>query len=375
MQQEQRARHATAVFFFNTGAVVGVWVPFIPERAHALGLNPAQLGTTLLGSGIGAVLAMPLAGALVPRLGSRLVSVVAGVGFPLFLLTAVLAPTRPLLLATLVLYGMCGAATDIAMNAQAVLIEKRSGKRIISSLHGTYSLGNVVGSLAVSAALAHHGSPTLLVAALATALAVAVLAAGPAMLPKDGTPTPAAQRSFAPRLVLLGTLVVAAMVSEGAIADWSASLLRAVRGFGPGAAGIGFAVFAAAMLTGRFLGDRIVARLRERWTLRLGGLGSALGALLVLLGPGKAGAMAGFALMGFGLSNVCPVLYRSAGQVRGVPAGIGLATAVGMGYAGLLAGPPLLGYVGQGFGLPAIFLVLVALSALLSATANVSSPA
>lgn len=368
MQRLDRARWATSVFFLVNGLVVGSWVPFIPEQAHALALSTGRLGVVLLGGGLGAVLAMPLAGSLVPKLGSKLVSTVGGAGFAAMFLLAVYAPAAWALMAALVLFGLCGAAMDVAMNAQAVLVEGRSGRRILSSLHGVYSLGNVVGSFGVSAAFERHVPPKLVAAFIAFTLIAAVLVSGRHMFADDrvaGTHE-RNRRNFAPRLIALGALVVAAMICEGGAADWSGLYLRRVRALGPGWAGVGFGVFATLMLLGRLSGDHIVKRTGEVWTLRLGGAIGALGAVLIVLGPGTWGSLLGFALLGCGLANASPVLYRAAGQVPGVPAGVGLATTVGMGYAGLLAGPPSLGGLAEAFGLPSVFLAMAGLCALLS---------
>lgn len=372
MQSLKGARAATGLFFLVNGAVVGCWVPFIPERAHALGLSAGRLGTVLLGGGVGALIAMPLAGHLIPRLGSRIVSTVCAAGFAAALFLNVWMPTRWGLLASLILFGMAGAGMDVSMNAQAVLLEDRQGSRVLSSLHGLFSLGNVVGSLGISAAFARGVPPKPLAGVAAAILSAAVLGSGGFMLGDDaGTAATGSARRFDPRLFLLGSLVVAAMVCEGGTADWSGLYLRNGRGLGQGWAGVGYGVFATLMLLGRLSGDRVVAPLGEVRTLRLGGLVAVAGALLIVLGPGTAAALFGFALFGTGLANSSPVLYRAAGQVPGVPAGVGLATAVGMGYAGLLAGPPLLGGVGQVWGLRSIFPVLGLLCVLLSANARV----
>ncbi len=333
LQQTYKARRATSVFFLVNGAVVGAWVPFIPERAHALGMSAGSLGAVLLGAGVGAVLMMPIAGSLIPRFGSRVVSTVCGLCFAAGLLVNVTVPTHWALLLALFFFGMSGAGMsgagmDVSMNAQAVLVENRSGVRILSSLHGLFSLGNVLGSFGVSAAFARHVLPRPLAAATSAVLALAIAVSGWAMLGDDaqGSPHPHARqasRSFNPRLLFLGCLVVGAMICEGGTGDWSGLYLRSARGLGPGWAGVGFGVFASLMLVGRLLGDLIVARLGEVRTLQVGGLVAAGGALLVVFGPGAVGALVGFALFGTGLANVSPVLYRAAGKVPGIPAGVG----------------------------------------------------
>ncbi len=339
-------------------------------------MSAGTLGTVLLGAGIGALIAMPVASRVIPRYGSRLISTLCGVGFATALFLNVLMPIRWALLLALVLFGMCGAGMDVSMNAQAVLVESRSKRRILSSLHGLFSLGNVIGSFGISAAFARHVAPVTLAMSASLLLVIAVLASASGMLGDDalGKAGGTQLSRFSPRLLSLGALVIAAMICEGGTADWSGLYLRNVRHLGPGWAGVGFGVFASLMLAGRFLGDQVVSRLGEVRTVRLGCLLAAGGALLVVFGPGTGGALLGFALFGAGLANSSPVLYRAAGRMPGIPAGVGLATAVGMGYTGLLAGPPMLGGVGQSLGIGAIFLVMAGLCVMLSFSAGISQP-
>jgi hypothetical protein len=264
--------------------------------------------------------------------------------------------------------GITGASMDVAMNAQGVLVEGRLGRRTISLFHGIWSLGGMLGSAATSAALSHGMHPIPVTAALSACLIALTLAARHWLIghadehPQGRGPLTRPHG----RLLFLGLLAFSAMLSEGAVADWSGLYLRVVRGVGAGAVGYGYSAFAAAMVIGRVTGDRVVARLSELRSLRYGGLLAALGALAVLRAHGLPASLPGFALMGFGLANVSPILYRSAGQLPGVPAGAGIATAVGIGYAGLLIGPPLLGVLGHATGIAGIFAVVCGLCVMLS---------
>jgi hypothetical protein len=165
------------------------------------------------------------------------------------------------------------------------------------------------------------------------------------------------------------------MVCEGSIADWSGLYLRVVRGAGLGVSGYGYAAFAALMVTGRLLGDSVVARFSEERTLLAGGLLAAAG-LGVVIGTGwqhmtgELWWLLGFALVGAGLANGSPILYRTAGRVPEVPAGAGIATTVGIGYAGLLAGPPGLGFVAKHAGLTSILLCVMVLSCAMAFSAR-----
>jgi predicted MFS family arabinose efflux permease len=364
----RHARWAVAIFFFTNGSTIGAWVPHVPDRARELGLNPAQLGAVLLAAGLGSVIAMPLAGMLISRYGSRTVCTAAAALFPLALSAAVLSPTALLMATSLLFFGMAGAATDVAMNSHGVLVEEHLGRRTISLFHALYSLGGVAGSAIASAALSRGIASRSVVLITSTLLLVTAFVAGQFLLPRGLEHTHAQVHALRPngRLLMLGILAFSTMVSEGAVADWSGIFLRVIRGLGPGVVGYGFTAFSAAMVAGRLTGDLSVAHLGEMRALRIGGLLGIAGLLAVLLCPQLPLTIAGFALLGLGLANASPVLYRAAGKIPGVLPGAGIATTVGIGYAGLLAGPPVLGFVGQVAGVSRIFVVMIGLCTLLT---------
>ena len=400
----RRAQFAVATLFLVNGGAIGSWVPHIPERARALHLNEAQLGSVLLAGGIGALCAMPLSGTLLRRAGSRRVAILSGLFFPALLTLAILLPSVPLLVAVLFCTGLNAAAMDVAMNAHGVLIEALLRKRTVSLFHAIFSVGCFAGAGAHSFLMARHVPDGILVPASGTVLLAMVLAVWPLLLPRQiedaqhagqrpaatGAPKAAADGSgrtgpaAAPRkglrallpahlphpsLLLLGVLCFSTMVSEGAMGDWSALFLRVAHGLPTGTAGYGYTCFAGFMVLGRFSGDAMVARMGELRALRFGGLLSVAGLLMLLLLHPLPWVLLGFALTGAGLANASPVLYRTAGTLPGFAPGEGIATAVGVGYAGLLIGPPLLGVLAHIAGLPSIFWVLLALSALLSLAA------
>ncbi len=380
----RRAQIAVGILFLVNGASIGSWVPHIPERAQALHLNEAQLGSVLLTAGIGALCAMPASGALLRFAGSKWVCIVAGLLFPALLTLVILLPTTPLLVAMLFFVGLAAAAMDVAMNAHGVLVESLRGRRCVSQLHAIFSVGCFAGAGIHSFLMARHVPDRLLVPGFGASLLLLVLAAAPFLLSKstedaqhaaDVTPVlPGRQQGLRahlphPRLLLLGLLCFAAMVSEGAMGDWSALFLRVVHALPSGAAGYGYTCFAGAMVLGRFTGDAVVARLGEQRALRVGGAVSSAGLLMVLLLHSLPLILLGFLLSGAGLANASPVLYRTAGTLPGFAPAEGLATVVGVGYAGLLVGPPLLGLLAHRAGLPSIFWVLLGLSVTLATAA------
>ena len=347
---------------------MGAWVPHVPDRARDLHLDAAALGWTLLASGLGAVMAMPLAGRLTARRGSRAVCRVAGVAFPIMLSAVILAPTAVLMGLALFCFGIAGASMDVAMNAQGIAVEEQLGERTISRLHGMWSIGSFAGAAVTSFLLSRSVPADAIVLSFSALVILLVLAATPLLFTRAEEGLHEQPHAFRPhgRLLLLGLVAFVSMVCEGSIADWSGLYLRVVRDAGQGVSGYGYAVFAALMVTGRLVGDSIVARFGEERTLLVGGLLAAVG-LAIVIGTGwqhvsgEIWWLLGFAVVGAGIANGSPIIYRTAGRVPDVPAGAGIATTVGIGYAGLLAGPPGLGIIGKHAGLTAILICVMAL--------------
>ena len=215
-----------------------------------------------------------------------------------------------------------------------------------------WSIGCFAGAAITSFMLSWHVPARVIVLSFSAFVILLVIAATPYLFSRHEEGLHDQPHPLRPhgRLLLLGLVAFVSMVCEGSIADWSGLYLRVVRDAGDGVSGYGYAAFAALMVTGRLSGDSVVARFGEERTLFVGGLLAAAG-LGIVVGSGwqhmtsELWWLFGFALVGAGLANGSPVIYRTAGRVRDVPAGAGIATTVGIGYAGLLAGPPGLGFV------------------------------
>jgi len=349
------ARRAVAVFFFVNGAALASWVPHIPAIKSRHLMTDGTLGLVLLSMAVGSVLALPVAGWLVGRLGSRVTTAAAGVALCLALPLPIASPSVFALSLSLGLLGACNGLLDVSMNAQAAEIQRRVGRPIMSSFHALFSLGGVVGALLASGAMAlgvsdmGHVGVSAAIALSAVVLALRGLVpparegdhAGPGVVRPSGA------------LVTLGILALLGLLAEGAVADWSAVYLHDTLGSSPSAAAAGFAAFSLTMTAGRFTGDALVSRLGSRRVLRGSSAVAALGlAAALLVGHPEIGAV-GFALVGLGIANIIPVLFSAAAQVPDVPPGRALAAVATTGYLGFLAGPPLIGAVAQAAGLAA----------------------
>jgi predicted MFS family arabinose efflux permease len=355
---EQRA---TRLAFFIVGVGVATWAPLVPFAQSRAGLDERMLGLLLLCLGGGSIVAMPLAGALAARVGCRRVMIPASLLLCLLLPLLATASTLPILVPTLLAFGAVIGALDCVMNIQAVIVERASLRPMMSGFHGLYSVGGIVGAGGVSALLGAGASPLAATVCTAVGVLVALSLAGRHFL---SYATEGPQAGFVlPRgvVLLIGILCFVVFLTEGAVLDWSAVFLVAARGVDPSYAGLGYSVFASTMTCGRLTGDRIVRRLGGTLVTLAGGLCAATGLAIVALVPGWGASMAGYALVGAGCSNIVPVLYTAVGRQKIMAEHSAVSAVTSIGYAGILAGPALIGFVAHATSLAAAFLMLAAL--------------
>lgn len=343
----RRAATATRCFFLLCGVGAATWATMVPVARARLGLDEAQLGMVLLCMGIGSVAAMPAAGWLSHRHGNRAVMVASALWILASLPVLAIAPSSLALGALLVGFGGAMGVLDVAMNAHAVDVERRHARPLMSGFHGLYSAGGLVGALAMSGLL-RTGLPPVACALAMTALLSAILVTQrPHLLAHVRTETATHSPFSRPSAttLLLGVLCLVTFLAEGAMLDWSAVFLHDVRGLTVAGAGLGYAAFSIAMATGRLLGDRITAALGATRIVRYGGLVASAGFVLATALPYPLTSLVGFVLVGIGASNIVPVLFSAAGRV-GISV-MSLATVTALGYAGMLAGPAIIGFVAR----------------------------
>ncbi|WP_296358721.1 MFS transporter [Ramlibacter sp.] len=347
--------------FFVAGALFATWGVHVPSIKSHYALGEQALAIAMLASGVGAVLALLQAGRVLARHPPRhvvpamAVVCVGAVG-------SLLAPSAyGLLLALMLAYGMAAAIFDVAINDEATTMEARAGRPLMSGFHGMFSLGGMAGA-GVWTLLAGGGvSPVQHLAGAACVLGLLALAASVFMLrearnaPVGGTPL------SLPRgpLAFLGLLAAVGLVGEGAMYDWSVLYLRQELGAPTGLASLGYASFSGAMAAGRFGGDWVRARVAPATLLRTSGALGAAGMALALAWPHPGTALAGFALVGLGFANIVPVLFSAAGQLPGIAAAHGIAAVSSVGYFGMMAGPPLIGFIAEARSLTAGMLVVI----------------
>ena len=355
-----RSRAAVSLLFLMNGFVVGCWAPKIPDFAERLGLTKFELGLMILVFGFGSLVMMPIAGAQIAKHGSRVVVRVLAVCLLPMLLALTLAPNVIIGAISLFLFGGFMGAMDVAMNANAVAVEKSMRRAIMSSCHAFWSLGGLIGSGLGGLVISRLG--ILGHAELATVLAAVFLAvAWPMVLADPPHPDTKKEKTKLPMVPLpwlLGVMALFCMVPEGAVLDWGALYLRQEMGASVALSGLGFAAFSAAMATMRFAGDLVRDRLGGVKTLRICTLFAIVGMLLASLAPDAEIAIIGFALCGIGISNMVPIAFSAAGNIPGLKPGIGISVVTTLGYSGMLVAPSVIGFVAEHVGFAAVFMAL-----------------
>lgn len=365
-QALRAARRAVVGIFFMNGFVFASWVVRIPAVQQRLDLGEGLLGLALLGVAVGALISMPLAGALSSRFGSRHVVGVTALIFPLVLTLLALAPNLPLLTLALFLFGASGGALDVVMNAHAVQVEKGYGRPIMSSFHAAFSFGGLAGAV-IGGLIASFGiEPLVHFSVVSGVSAFAALIAYRALLPANADAGEVGAPAFArPNKALLGLGVISfcVLLGEGAMADWSAVYLNNILNTGQGYAAAGYAAFSLAMVFGRLFGDRVIERVGPARIVRLCAAVAAIGLGLALAVGQQYVALVGFACAGLGFSIIFPTALSAAGRTEGMAAGPALAAVSTAGYTGFLVGPPTIGFAAELIGLGGALYIVVALSA------------
>ena len=355
---EQRA---TRMAFFATGFGNAAWAPLVPFAKARADISDATLGVLLLCLGIGSILTMPLSGALTARFGCRRVMIagalVVAVALPLLATFSSLAWLVP----ALMMFGAGIGALDVAMNIQAIIVQRASGRSMMSGFHGLFSLGGIAGAGGMAALLIADASPLAASACVSAGIVAAIAVSGMDFLPygaRNDGPAFALPHGI---VLFIGMLCFVLFLAEGAVLDWSAVFLTSVRHLAVSYGGFGYAAFAATMTIGRLTGDRIVDRLGRRRVVLIGGLCAACGFVVATAIPSWQVALLGYALVGVGCANIVPVLFSAVGRQSVMPENVAVPAITTIGYAGILAGPAGIGLVAHLTSLPVAFLILAAM--------------
>lgn len=349
------AARSTRWTFVTLGAIYGTWAVRIPDIAHRAGARDGDLGIALLTLAAGSLVGMPLAGRGLRTMGMP--TLVRGLTLTFAAVATLLAAatSMPTLLVAAAFFGLVNGAYGVVINTGATALESRSGHRVVASCHASFSVATLTASL-VGGALVTRVPPWAHLAIIGAACAVLTLLAAPHLTQPEHTTPNGGSHERAPRSLVVtaaAALACVALFSEGVVTDWSTSFMQHAVLDGPGPAQTwGYAGFSLAMATGRATGDRLLARHGEMRVLAASLAFAFTGYAVIPTTHGVGSAVAAFACIGIGLSNLYPAMISLA--ARRVPLGEqhrAVATVSGIGYFGFLAGPGLIGMAADTLGL------------------------
>ena len=352
-------RIAVSVFFFLAGLTFASWASRIPAFKEKFALSEASLGGVLFAIPIGLMISLLLAGALITRFGSKNVLVIAAIGYAATLVSIGFSATTSVLVGTLFFLGFFGNMFNVSVNAQAVGLEKLYNKSIMASFHGIWSLAGFTGAAIGTLMVKLGWLPWQHFLLVATVDLIAILVFASSTLPsaKEGKQG----KTFVlpdKTLIRFGIIAFCCLVCEGTMFDWSGVYFQqAVGAPGPWIT-LGYSSFMACMAAGRFMADKWIMKFGANRMLQAAGIIIAGGLGLAIVFPNLVVATLGFMLVGFGVSSVVPIVYSLSGRSQTMNAGQAIAAVSTVGFAGFLAGPPIIGFIAEASNIQTSFAVV-----------------
>jgi len=359
-----RARLATRLAFFAAGFAMGCCAPFFPFIKENVSADKSEFGLLLLCLGIGAIIAMPITGIVSARRGSKPMILLGGFFMALLIPILVVVETQSILAIIIFLLGASLGTLDVAMNVHAVEVEKIEKRSLMSNFHAQFSIGGLIGaglmtvflffgfSILISSFISASITFTAMTLTVNRLLNVSTVEKTKFMLPKGV-------------VILLAIFAAIIFLIEGAVVDWGALLIIDRELTTPKSAGIGYILFSVAMVIARLLGDEIVKAIGELKVLIFGVIITILGILIIVLSNITIIALSGFMFIGLGVANLVPIFFSAAGRQSVMPPAIAIASVTTTGYAGILLGPVIIGYVAEVTSLSIGFSILIPLIVLI----------
>ena len=344
------------IFFFN-GFLYVSWAARTPLIQNIFSLNYDDLGYLLLASSLGSVLAMPIAGFMINKYGSKIVTIITAILFYLSIPLFTFSINYITLLICFLYMGASVGTMDVAMNGQAVEVEKQMKKPIMSFFHAMFSIGMMI-SAGIVSIIERFDIPLKIHLLVVSSIALLfLLYASKHLISDDSVDTQIEGETNKKFLFPTGVLIIyglidfCCMLGEGAMAEWTANYMKQVTFSSDFMAPLGLFSFSAAMTLGRLLGDRARSRFGDSNLIKYGGIISTIGLATCILFPFPYIVILGLFVVGLGLSTIVPIVYSLAGSIPGVKAGVGISAVTTIGYSGFLFGPPIIGLIAEYYGL------------------------
>jgi MFS family permease len=338
-------RLVVGLMFFLTGLVFASWASRIVTVQQTMGLSDAALGAVLFSLPVGLMCSLPFAGWIITIIGSKRLLIGALTMYSLALISLSLAQNVFQLIGCLVVYGFASNTVNISVNTQAVATEIMYKKPILASFHGLWSLAGFMGAGFGTLMIANRIMPLhhfVLIASVVVLLIILsskylkndrVTDSGPVFVMPDKS------------LITLGIIAMCSMICEGAMFDWSVIYFKKVVHAPTALVGLGFTAFMCTMASGRFIADWFAHRFGLKRILQTSGALTVTGLLIAVIFPYFYTAIAGFLLVGVGVSSVVPMVYSAAGKSKTMAPGVALAAVSTIGFIGFLFGPPIIGFI------------------------------
>lgn len=360
----KKARFSIGILFFICGLNFATWATRIPDFKSFLSLSDAQLGTVLMGLPIGSLVSLPIAGWLLTKYASRWICIMAIAMYVIVIPGLSLMSSPITLFVGLFFFGMAGDIMNIAMNTQVVSLEAKMNKIIMSSFHAVFSIGLMAGAFLGGILEKEHFTTTEHFSLVALSNILLIPFSFPNLLTdkpvQDESKPKSSILNLGPYLIILSFIAFCGMLCEGAMADWISLYFKEYSPDSPFPITIGFSFFAAAMVIGRFVGDKISLKYGVSNILIVNGILIGLGMLLTLLFSSIYLKIGGCFLTGIGISTIVPLIYSQAGNQKEIMPSIAIAGVSTIAYIGFLLGPVLIGYLSDFVGLDkALFLIVV----------------
>ncbi|SHL11624.1 Fucose permease [Chishuiella changwenlii] len=382
LKKIKKAKIATQLIFLVCGLGLSSWAPMVPIVKNNLNLNEANLGVVLLMLGLGALIMMPISGYLINRFGSRKIIAIGTIVIAITLPVLLITPSYYGILLTLFVFG-CGVGTvDVAMNSHGIQVQNTFEKQIMSSLHGLFSVGGIIGSLGLGLLIKMGLSPLLSAIVISITLIILIISQYKNLfdyqfekdtinrfIEKTEKEENNNSKSFQwlnKTVLLLGFMCFTVFLSEGAMLDWSALFLKNTKSVAVEFAGIGYAFFSISMAIMRLLGDKLVEKLNSKIIVIGGSILSIIGLFFMVFSFYIPLVLIGFVLLGIGASNIVPIFFSEGGRISGISPNISIPAITTMGYAGQLVGPALLGFIAHLYTMEIAFITIAGLMLLVA---------
>jgi MFS family permease len=342
------SRIAVKILFFLNGFIHANYYSRLPRIQNHFLINNGELGFVLLSASVGALFAMPFTGWMIIRNGSRRVTIFAAYFYCAMIPFIPLMSNMAMLMALFFVIGLSTGMLDVAMNAQAVMVEQQLKKPIMTSFHALFSVGMMLGALCgslfseINTSLFYHFLIITIISLASVFIARYYLIHDKPLKHDNDIP---AFRLPNVAMVGIGVIAFCCMLGEGAMADWSTNYMENIAKAGQGVAPLGLSAFALAMTIGRIFGDGARVKYGDRSLMIICSLIALAGLIIAISFTHPLFAIIGFFVIGIGLSVIVPIAYSIAGNSKDLPPGVGLAMVTTVGYSGFLFGPPIIGFL------------------------------